>query len=82
MYIEDFFYSQIRIVGFIVAWIIIGLLLGYIKLDKLKEFTKMNDEEISKKKQFKIFIKPAVVLFTMNIIYWVIFYSILNKINI
>lgn len=79
MYIEDFFYSQIRIVGFIVAWIIIGLLLGYIKLDKLKEFAKMNDEEISKKKQFKIFIKPAVVLFTMNIIFFTISYLILKK---
>lgn len=79
MYIEDFFYSQIRIVGFIVAWIIIGLLLGYIKLDKLKEFAKMNDEKISKKKQFKIFIKPAVVLFTMNIIFFTISYLILKK---
>ena len=82
MDIQYFFDSKIRVIVFIIAWIIIGLLLGYIKLDKLKEFTKMNDEEISKKKQFKIFIKPAVVLFTMNIIYWVIFYSILNKINI
>lgn len=79
MYIEDFFYSQIRIVGFIVSWIIIGLLLGYIKLDKLKEFAKMNDEKISKKKQFKIFIKPAVVLFTMNIIFFTISYLILKK---
>ncbi|MFR4520751.1 MAG: hypothetical protein ACLT40_12435 [Fusobacterium sp.] len=69
MYIEDFFYSQIRIVG-------------YIKLDKLKEFAKMNDEKISKKKQFKIFIKPAVVLFTINIVYWGIICPILNKINI
>lgn len=82
MYIEDFFYSQIRIVGFIVAWIIIGLLLGYIKLDKLKEFAKMNDERISKKKQFRILIKPAVVLFTINIVYWGIICPILNKINI
>lgn len=79
MYIEDFFYSQIRIVGFIVAWIIIGLLLGYMKLEKLKEFAKMNDEKISKKKQFKIFIKPAVVLFTMNIIFFTISYLILKK---
>ncbi len=82
MYIEDFFYSQIRIVGFIVAWIIIGLFLGYIKLDKLKEFAKMNDERISKKKQFRILIKPAVVLFTINIVYWGIICPILNKINI
>lgn len=82
MDIQYFFDSKIRVIVFIIVWIIIGLLLGYIKLDKLKEFAKMNDEEISKKKQFKIFIKPAVVLFTMNIIYWVIFYSILNKINI
>ncbi len=82
MYIEDFFNSGIKVIGFIIIWIIIGLLLGYIKLERLKEQVEMNDEKISKKKQFKIFIKPAVVLFTMNIIYWVIFYSILNKINI
>lgn len=82
MYIEDFFNSGIKVIGFIIIWIIIGLLLGYIKLERLKEQAEMNDEKISKKKQFKIFIKPAVVLFTMNIIYWVIFYSILNKINI
>lgn len=82
MYIEDFFNSGIKVIGFIIIWTIIGLLLGYIKLERLKEQAEMNDEKISKKKQFKIFIKPAVVLFTMNIIYWVIFYSILNKINI
>lgn len=82
MDIQYFFNSKVRVIVFIIVWIIIGLLLGYIKLDKLKEFAKMNDEKISKKKQFKIFIKSAVVLFTMNIIYWVIFYSILNKINI
>lgn len=82
MYIEDFFNSQIRKVGFIIVWVIVGLLLGYIKLDKLKEFAKMNDEKIGKKKQFKIFIKPAVVLFTINIVYWGIICPILNKINI
>lgn len=82
MDIQYFFNSKVRVIVFIIAWIIIGLLLGYIKLDKLKEFAKMNDEEISKKKQFKIFIKPAVIIFTINIIYWIIFYSILNKINI
>ena len=82
MDIQYFFDSKIRVIVFIIAWVIIGLLLGYMKLEKLKEFAKMNDEKISKKKQFRILIKPAVVLFTINIIYWVIFYSILNKINI
>lgn len=82
MDIQYFFNSKIRVIVFIIAWIIIGLLLGYIKLERLKEFAKMNDERISKKKQFRILIKPAVVLFTINIVYWGIICPILNKINI
>lgn len=82
MYIEDFFNSGIKVIGFIIIWIIIGLLLGYIKLERLKEQVEMNDEKISKKKQFRILIKPAVVLFTINIVYWGIICPILNKINI
>lgn len=82
MDIQYFFDSKIRVIVFIIAWVIIGLLLGYMKLEKLKEFAKMNDERISKKKQFRILIKPAVVLFTINIVYWGIICPILNKINI
>ena len=82
MDIQYFFNSKVRVIVFIIAWIIIGLLLGYLKLDKLKEFAKMNDEKISKKNQFITFIKPVVIIFTINIIYWVINYSILNKKNI
>lgn len=82
MDIQYFFNSKIRVIVFIIAWVIIGLLLGYLKLDKLKEFAKMNDEKISKKNQFITFIKPVVIIFTINIIYWVINYSILNKKNI
>lgn len=82
MYIEDFFNSQIRVIVFIIAWVIIGLLLGYIELERLKEFAKINDEKITKKKQFRILIKPAVVLFTMNILFFVISYLILKKIKL
>lgn len=78
MYIENFFDSKIKIIGFIIAWVIIGLLEGYIKLNKLKEQAKWNGEKISKKSQFKIFIKPAVVLFLINI-FWVIISALIIK---
>lgn len=82
MDIQYFFNSKVRVIVFIIVWIIIGLLLGYIKLERLKEFAKINDEKITKKKQFRILIKPAVVLFAINIVYWGIICPILNKINI